>query len=196
MINLLAYKKKDEIKIGKQNVMLLKFLIISVAAVVLVLLLTIGSFAVLRTSRDQATERAEVNQKKIDEYSSKKTEIDTYTANLGVAKTILDEEVDYVKIFLAIGAALPENVIIQQLDVKPENFENGLTMQVYSRTQSSMVSVKDNMQKVPEIFKKVQFSSIDFTQCKDKPGVPLEELPYACEATLNVVFNEKVKGIQ
>jgi len=196
MINLLSYDKKSEIKVGRQNVTLLKALALTGAAALMVSLLSGGAYAVLVTARDQATTRAEANQSKMNEYSNKKAEIDKYTAELGVAKSILDDEVDYVKIFLAIGAALPEDVIIEQLDVKPENFESGLSMLVYSRTQDSMISVKDNMQKVPEIFKNVQFSSLDFSKCKDQPGKPLAATPYACEATLNVVFNEKVKGIQ
>ena len=196
MINLLSYEKQAEIRAGRQNVTLLQFIFIGLASLALVALLLVGSYVVLASTRDQATKRAETNQTKIDSYSKQKAEIDAYKKDLDTAKSILSEEVNYSKIFLAIGSALPNDAIVKELDVKPDNFENGLSMVVYSRTEQSMVSVKDNMQKVPEIFKDVSFSSVDFSSCKDSPDVPIEQTPYACEATLNVVFNEKVKGVQ
>tara|TARA_R100000655_G_scaffold61176_1_gene99585 strand:+ start:44 stop:634 length:591 start_codon:yes stop_codon:yes gene_type:complete len=196
MINLLSYEKQAEIRAGRQNSTLLKLLIISLASLGLIVLLLAGSYAVLVTTRDQATKRAEANQTKINNYSKQKAEIDSYKKDLDMSKEILSKEVNYTSIFLAIGAALPNDAIVEQLDVKPENFDNGLTMVVYSRTREAMVSVKNNMQAVPDIFKDVRFSSVDFSKCKDRPGLPIEQTPYSCEATLDVVFNEKVKGIQ
>ncbi len=194
MINLLAYDKKREIRAGKFNVMSLKFLVISLAGVGLIALLLGLSFIVLTTARDGAVKRAEENATTIGGYSADKQEIQEYASKLSTIATILDSQVYYSKIFLAIGSALPNDAIIRELSVKPDNFTTGLQLTVYSRTKESMVKVKDNMQKVPDIFSNVQFSSVNFEDCEDRPDLPLENTPYSCEATLQVTFNEKVKG--
>jgi hypothetical protein len=196
MINLISYDKKAEIKAGRQNVTFLNLLFITAAAIILVSVLLGVSFAALVTGRDAATKRVEENQNKVASYNTDKERISKYVEQLSTTKSILDKEVNYSQILLAIGSSLPQDAIIQNLSIEPANFDNSLSMVVYSRTRDSMISVKNNMQKKPDIFSDVQFESVDFEKCTDSPDKPREKTSYDCEATLRVVFNKKVKGVQ
>lgn len=196
MINLISYNKKAEIKAGRQNVTFLNLLFITVGSIVLVSILLGVAYAALVNGRDSASQRATASQKKIDGYSSQNAEITRYVSQLGIAKQVLSQQVNYSNIFLAIGSSLPKDAIVQELRIEPSNFDSSLSMTVYSRTKESMISVKKNMQAKPDIFADVQFQSVDFQKCSDSPDKPLDQTAYDCIATLKVVFNKKVKGIQ
>ncbi len=189
MINLLPDAKKAEIRAGRVNVTLVKFIIMTLSAAALCGILLSLAYFVLVQARDETARKAVDSTQKLANYSADKQAIQAFTSNIDGAKKIIDKQISYSRIFIAIGHALPRDAVVDTLNIAPENFSTGLTMQVHSRTKEAMVEVKNNMQKNPEVFKDVSFESVDFESCKNNGS-------YSCTATLHVIFNEKVRGQQ
>lgn len=160
MINLLSYDKKNEIRAGKANVIILKYIFISLAAAILLGLIIAGAYITLELSRENAQNRINQNSTEIAKYEVVKTRAETFRANLATAKQIIDNEIAYSSAYIKIAQVIPAGVVIDTLDLNSTSPGSSMTFTARANSSDSALALKSSFQDHPEIFSNVYFDSI------------------------------------
>jgi len=186
MINLLPYDKRSEIKAGALNTRLVRYVIILLVASAVVMSLTGVAYVTLVSERTQADQKSNDSKEKLSKLEENRAKLDEFKKDLATAKSSSDVQVNYSKIFTAIGSALPQGAVIDQLDINPSTIGQGISMTINARNKRVISSLKQNMQNNPAVFESVSYQFVNFDSCSTTQAV------YKCEANLNVTFNESV----
>lgn len=171
MINLMPDAEKMEIRAGKVNVVLVRYIIIIVLAFSFLVLLLIGSYLLLRQNKASAQQVIDANAAKAQVYSSTKQQVDALSTSLTQAKTILDKEILYSKVLTNIGQQMPAGTVIDKLTLSSASFTGTpTTIRAYAKTSADVVALREKFQSSP-YFTNVSFDSISDTSggIKDYP---------------------------
>ncbi len=161
MINLLPDSHKNEIRAGRTNVLLVRYMMMLLSAVVVISGLVIGSYIVLNSTRDSAQLKVDENEKDVSKYQSVKLRAESFRSDLTTAKTILDQSVSFTKLTYAIADTLPANVVLDTLVLDPKTFGTKMTINANARTFSDASKLKDAFSRNQQLFSGVQLLSID-----------------------------------
>ncbi len=185
MINLLPDERKAEIRAGRTNVLLLRYIFISLSAVVVLGGLLVGSYVVLDGAKQGAQLKVSENQSRVSAYNDVRSQADSFRADLATAKTVLDDDTSFTELIYKIADIIPRNVVLDDLNLDPATFGSDTTMTASAKTFTDAGRLKDAFTKNGEIFSKVQIQSLS----SDDSSAQTE---YPVKITLKVVIN---KGI-
>lgn len=181
MINLLPYEHKQEIRAGRTNVLLIRYILILIAAAIVLSGLTIGTYLTLNSTKANAEIKVAENQTRVNEYQSIKTQADSFRADLATAKSILDSNVSFSKLIYKIAETVPRNVILSDLALDPKSFGSSLTMTASAKTFNDATKLKDSFIKNDQIFSNVQLQTIRSETTDDA---------YPVKVNISVVINK------
>ena len=170
MINLLPPKVKREIIAGRSNVILWRYCVVSLILGFLLIVATAGIYFIMahtRTTARQAIEtgnRRALHQKVQQDYES-------FSANLKIAKAILDKDVRYSKVALKIAQAMPSGTILQTLTLDSKKLGTPMTINARGKTYGDALRLKDSFQQ-SSLFKDVNLASA-VAEKENKDGYPI-----------------------
>jgi Tfp pilus assembly protein PilN len=160
MINLLPTDSKEEIRAARTNLILVRYIIILVAAVAFIMGAMYATYAVLGFTKQNSEQIIESNDVKADVYSTTKAQVDTLSASLAQTKLLFDEEVKYSKVFVNIAQSMPAGTVFGKIALTDASFKGSpTTAKVYAKTSADAVMLRQNFQKSP-MFTNVTFQSI------------------------------------
>ena len=182
MINLLPDDKKTEIRAGRVNVILLNYIVMSIAAACLLGLIVLGAYVTLTLSRANAQDR--VNSSNVDaaKYADTQREADEFRSNLSTAKQITSNQTIYSKLLVEIAQITPSGVVLDSLDLNPSSFGSQALLSAHAKTYSDALKLKTTFQDNSGIFSDVHFSSI-------QTGDSTNEA-YPVSISLSVIINK------
>jgi hypothetical protein len=180
MINLLPYEYKQEIRAGRTNVLLVRYIMILIAGAIVLSGLTVGTYFTLNSTKQNAEIKVAENQSRVNEYQSVKIQADSFRADLATAKNILDNNVSFSKLIYKIAETVPRNVILSDLALDPKTFGSSLTMTASAKTFSDATKLKDSFIKNDQIFSNVQLQTIRSESTEDT---------YPVKVNISVVIN-------
>jgi len=189
MINLLSDDKKAEIRAGRMNVILLRFITITGGGMVLLAFIVIGAYVTLRYTHDQVNTHVQQNATDEAAYQSTKTEAQTYRDNLSTAKDILNKGTNYSALIVKIANAVPSGVVLDSLSLSAETIGQPITLNAHARSLSAAKALKANFSKHPELFSNVSFNQIDNGSSGDSSGSSND---YPISITLALTINKAV----
>lgn len=181
MINLLPDTYKQEIRAARVNVILLRYIIIMLCAVVVLAGLMTGAFVVLNTSRTSAETKVAENQQRVSDYASIKTRADSFRADLSTAKTILDSNVSFTKLIYRIAGIVPPNVVLDGLTLDPKVLGSETTVNAEAKTFADATKLKNALNQNSDIFSGVQLQSVTIGD---------NATPYPVKIVLSVTINK------
>ncbi len=186
MINLLSDEKKSEIRAGRLNVILLRFITITGGGMVLLAFIVIGAYITLRYTHDQVESRMKQNSADEIAYESTKTQAQEYRNNLATAKQILDQGTNYSSLVLKIARAVPSGVVLDSLTLNSTTIGQPMTLGAHAKSINAAKSLKKSFSDRPDLFSNVSFDQInngsdDSSSSKD--GYPVS-------ITLSLVINK------
>jgi len=150
MINLMPDETKKEIRAARVNVMLARYIFVIIAAFLFLVMLLAGSYVVLTQTKQSAQLLIDSNDTKAAVYSTTKAQVDTLSASLSEARTILDQEILYSKVLANIGQQLPEGTVIGSLNITSANFSGTpLNIDAYAKTNEGAVALREKFQTSP-----------------------------------------------
>lgn len=161
MINLLSDAKKHEINAGRVNTIILSYIFMTLAGFVILGLLSAGVYVTLSVTRNDAQKRVSSNQADIAQYQPVQDQANAFRTNLTTAKQILDKEVVYSKLILKIASAVPQGVILDNLNLSPDTIGKPITIQASARSYDAALALKSKFQDQPDLFSDVHFDSIN-----------------------------------
>ena len=184
MINLLPNEHKSEIRAGRANVILVRYIVIMISAVVVLGGLLVGSYVVLNSTQVNAESRVAENQQQVAQYQDVRVQADAFRSDLAVAKTVLDSEVSFSKLIYKIAAIVPSGVILSDLTLDPKNFGSSVTMSANAKTFDDATKLRDAFEGSQDVFSSVQLKTIR----SDDGGTSQEGYPV--QVSLSVVINK------
>ncbi|MBC7512346.1 hypothetical protein H7142_01640 [Candidatus Saccharibacteria bacterium] len=182
MINLLPYDHKQEIKAGRTNVLLVRYIGILVVAAAVLGGLVVGSYYTINTTKTDAESKVAENQSRAQEYEPVKAQADSFRTDLATAKNILDNKVSFSKLIYKIADTVPRNVILGDLTLDPKTFGSSVTMTASAKSFDDAAKLKDSFIKNDQIFSNVKLQTI-------QSGVTTGE-QYPVKVSLSVVINK------
>lgn len=120
----------------------------------------------LLLSADKARNEAMIvdNQQKATGYSTVTDEANKFRANLAISKYILDKQIPYSSLVLAIAQALPPTATIDGLSISQATFGVPTSLVVQTDSSATAIQVKTQLQEAmyndKRIFSDVSFESI------------------------------------
>ncbi|MFZ1360603.1 MAG: PilN domain-containing protein [Candidatus Saccharimonadales bacterium] len=160
MINLLPDNNKKELHAARMNVVLLRYNILTVSAVVILLLIVGGFYAYLVTTKTQAEAANSANQEKVAEYNSTKQDAAEYRQNLATAKQILNNQVNYSSLVFRITELLPKGTVLDNVNLSAQDFGNQMTITAHAKDYAAVSQLKQNFEQ-STVFDNVFFQNIN-----------------------------------
>ena len=179
MINLLPLEEKRQLKAARTNTLLIRYNVFMLCAV-LFLGLSVGiTYFYLSGAKASSEAIIGENTAKVSNFASVQTEAQLFRNNLSTAKQILNSEVTYSKVMLAIAALLPSGTTLDKLSLDVSTFGTPTVLSAQAKDYESALKLKDSFEKSP-LFSDVSFQSI----------VASSNISYPYAVTLNVTFKK------
>lgn len=176
MINLLPPDEKKQIRAARVNVVLVRYNILIVAAVLFLTSAVGFAYFFLENSRQLAENIIEENVTKAGSYAKIKADADAFNAEVAGAKSILDSQTSYAKAALAISSRLPEGTALSKLELTEQSFSTPLLLTINIRDEQAAAQLLSNFSSSP------LFSNV----AKGKISVGSGSYPYTMELTVTM----------
>lgn len=160
MINLLPYDYKKEIRAGRANTILMRYISILSIGVVILGGIFGGAYVVIYGAHQNALATVEANQAQEAEFAAVRERANSFRSDLATAKTILDKQVIYSKIIYDIADAVPSGIVLDSVELSPETLGSSVTLSASARTNSDAIKLKDEFTKQASLFTDVKLISI------------------------------------
>lgn len=147
MINLLPQNNLRQLKASRQNTILMRYLILSLISLAAVVLIFGITFIFLKAAEHNGNTTAEKNEQQLASYQNVKKAAAEYEANLKTAKLLLDKNIPYTNALLNIAAAIPENTILQSLNLSPESIKTPVTLNARAASYEDGIKLRDSLSK-------------------------------------------------
>jgi len=186
MINLLPTDMKAEIRAARTNIILLRYIGITLLALIFALALLYVSYVTLTQTKDGAQQVIDSNEAKAGVYSDTKSQVDSLSASLSGAKSILDEEVLYSKVLTNIAQQMPAGTVIDSMELSPSSFGAApVTLKVYAKKTEDTTALREKFQTSP-LFTNVNFQSVS----ESGDGIP----GYPVSVTMTLTLNKAARS--
>lgn len=172
MINLLPHEEQSQLRAARTNVLLLRYNILLLSAVAFIILAVGVTYIQLTNTKTLAETDIAQNNSKSSSFIPIENQAAQFRTNLGTAKQILDREVTYTKVVLAIAKVLPSGVILDTLSLDSQTFGTATTLVAHAKDYSRALALKDSFQK-STLFTDVHFESIATGEGATNPNYPV-----------------------
>ena len=172
MINLLANDRKAEIIAARVNVILLRYIGITILAFLFVCGAFYLSRSLLTDTMKSATELIETNDTKAGVYAETEQQVQALSSQLNEARTALDQEVRYSKVLVTIGQLTPAGTILGKVTLNNAAFTGTpVEIKAYAKSATEATLLQTQYQNSP-LFSQVILQGTDATGGID--GYPIE----------------------
>lgn len=146
MINLLPIEIKRQIRAGRTNTALIRYIVFLGISVAFLISACFMSYLILTSSKTAAEKLITINQSKNSSTSVITGQANSIIASLTTAKDILDQQTNYSDIITGIGAVLPSGIILDSLSLTNDTIGMPITLRAHARTTDDVASLKTNFQ--------------------------------------------------
>jgi Tfp pilus assembly protein PilN len=171
VINLLPHEEQRQLRAARTNVLLFRYNLLLLGAVAFLIIAVSTTYIYLTNTKDLAQLNITQNNDKSSSFIPIKNQADQFRTNLATAKQILDREVTYTKVVLAIAKVLPSGVVLENLNLDSQTFGTATTLVAHAKDYSRALALKESFQ-TSNLFSDVHFESIatgDSTSNADYP---------------------------
>jgi len=164
MINLLPQNLKQDYIYARKNVVLKKYIIISLVGLIgLVIITTFGLISYQKAYKNNQKQIATLtNQLQHENIASTNQKIQNFTTTFRLVTKALSQEILFSKLITAIGAAMPPNTALTGLSLN--NTSNGINLTAKATSYNSATQIQVNLSDPKRhLFKNVDIISINNT---------------------------------
>lgn len=160
MINLLPDEAKKQLRAARTNVILSRYTFIVLIAAAFLGLAIAGSYVLLTQTRTSAEQLIAANDTKAEVFSETQQKVATLSADLGEARTILDQQVSYSAVLRALGENMPEGTVIDEVELNQASFGGTpISITLYATSSEATVAVGESLQ-ASGVFGSVNIESV------------------------------------
>lgn len=171
MINLLPEDDKRQLNAARTNTLLVRYNIALIAAIAFAGLAMAIVYFYLNTAMATSRQTISDNEAKATGYAAIQSEASVFRSNLAIAKQILDAEVAYTKVAVAIAGLMPTGTVLDKLNLDSSTFGTPTVLTAQAKSYDSALALKDAFQK-SSLFSDVHFQSITTGGTGEANGYP------------------------
>lgn len=149
MINLLPADDKKQLRAARTNVLLLRYNLMIVFALVFLGLAIGFAYFYLMSSAKAAESTLADNTAKEGTYREVKTEAEVFRSELSNAKSIFDNQISYTTAIVNIAKLLPDGTALDKLSLDETSFTTPLVLTVNITNEQAAAQLIKNFQKSP-----------------------------------------------
>jgi len=185
MINLLPTEDQRQLAAARTNTLLLRYTILLGVFVVVLVMEILAVYVVVNIGKTQNQSTISENDAKAASYASVKQQADTFRSNLATAKYILDKQVPYTTLMLALSQNLPSGAVLDKIAIDPATFGTPTTLTVRTTSYDKAIAVKTSLQNA-KVGDTALFTSVSFDSVSS--GDAQSQYPYT--AVFNVTYSK------
>lgn len=175
MINLLPDERKQNMRAARMNVVLLRYNLFTLAAIIIVAIVCLGFYIILKTDQSNALSTSRTNSTQEAAFGDVKKAADNYRNNLTVAKQILNNSISYTDVIVAITKLLPKGVVLDSINLKAADFGQQTTFSAHAANYTAAIQLKQNFQS-SKVFTNVFFQTLTDANV-GTAGIPDQQYP-------------------
>ena len=169
MINLLSDDNKKEIRAGRANVIILNYLLLTLAATGILFVIIAVAYFTLSQMRAGAQQRVDQSILASAAYSDTQQSAKEFRDNLATAKQIIDKEITYSALVLKIAETIPSGVYLESLSLSAETAGTPTVFTARARNVDRALALKSSLENHPELYSDIYFQTV--TRGEDEQGV-------------------------
>ena len=151
MINLLPPKLQKEIRAARSNTLLLRYVILLVAALGFLLIALVATYLSLSTTATQADATKKENEQKATGFTETQAAASKLRGDLATAKTLFEGETRYSLALVRLSNLLPEGAALDSLQLSPSSFTESMALTVRIRNQQTAEALQNNFMSSPYV---------------------------------------------
>ena len=182
MINLLPPLYHRQLIASRANTLLARYVVLSLLLIIVMIAEMTAVYLFLSSSKAQSEAAISENDQKTAKYSEVQTQAEQFRTDLVTAKTILDTQVPYTKIFRTVADLMPDGVILNHLTIDPSTFGTPTNLDIRARTYQAAIAFHTTLNN-SNVLSNVSFRTVSF-DAQDKTGYP-------SSSTLSVTFKKE-----
>lgn len=171
MINLLPQDEKRQLYAARTNTLLVRYNIALIAAIAFASVAMAVVYFYLNTTMATSRQTISDNEAKATGYAAVQSEATLFRSNLTIAKQILDAEVAYTKVAVAIAGLMPAGTVLDKLNLDSSTFGTPTVLTAQAKSYDNALALKDAFQK-SSLFSDVHFQSITTGGSGEASGYP------------------------
>lgn len=183
MINLLPPAYKKELRAARVNVTLRRYIIFQVIAVAVLAVIVTATFFLISMIKTNAEAEIASNEARAISYQKVEADAKQFQNNLVTAKAILDNEVRYTAVLLAISKNIPSGVVMSDLTLDAKTFGQPTSLSAQAKSYEDVLRLKKNFEE-STIFTDVHLETV--TREED------DAAPYPVTVQINVTIKKEI----
>ncbi len=183
MINLLSDEAKRNLRAGRLNVLLLRYVMfLGTASLFIVAVFGVG-YLLTAAERSAASQELAANQQALAGYQQTKQEAQAFSDNLKTAKIILSNETVFSDLIVQIARTIPPNVVLTSLSLSTDNLGKQITINARTKDTETPLALKAALENSP-LFSNVNILTIAKPSPADQ--VPNFRIPREFPVTVTI----------
>lgn len=178
MINLLSNDYKQELRAARRNVILMNYVFTLIMLIVLIASSYAIGYFLLHQQEQVSRQRVAELVPQRSEFKDVIERANTYSKDLSIARSILQNEFFYSDFMTLIAKTLPANTVMTSLNISASEVTKPVTVEVSTKSYQDFVAIKNALQN-SRFFSDTKILVVDF--------VP--EASYSYKGTMETTFN-------
>lgn len=151
MINLLPPVQQKEIRAAYANVLLLRYALLLVGAIVFLMVAFGITYLSLAQTSQRADETKQQNEQQASGYAQTQAVATKLRSDLSSAKSLFDNEVLYSKVLVRFSGLLPSGSSVESLQLSDDIFTEPATINVFIQNKAAAEALERNFAASPYI---------------------------------------------
>lgn len=160
---------RKQLAAARTNTLLLRYTVLLGVFIVVLVIEIIGVYIVMNIGKSQNEATITDNESKAVGFAKTQQQATMFESNLATAKYILDKQVPYTDIILALSHSLPAGASINTFTINPTSFGTPTTLSVTTSSYEAAINVKASLQ-AGEMNGKKLFSDVSFVSVSKVEG--------------------------
>lgn len=160
MINLLPKSKQKEVRAAYGNTLLLRYVILSTAALLFLAVALFITYVVLTREINHAEVKRQENEQRAAGYVETRKAAIQLRSDLVSAKTLFDNEVRYSKLLTRFSQLLPNGAAISELELNQQSLKQPVNIDIKINSREAVETLEKNFNNSPYI-KSISLGSIN-----------------------------------
>ncbi len=179
MINLMPSDEKRQIRAGRVNVILMRYIIISVCTFVFLLMAIGFAYYILTSVKQSADNLLSNSHTQALATSNASTQLRQFQNSLGQAQYSFSTDLNYTNALSRIAALMPSGVVLSSLSLDATSFGTPTTIQAIAKTNAGISDFQAKLQSSP------YFSGVSLESITSTSGDPAYPVSASIAATIN-----------
>lgn len=180
MINLLPPKAKKELRAGRANRLLLRYLLLLAGFAIILLMVTGFVYLYLQSIANAEKQKMADIESSSQELLARESDIQQFQSNLATAKQILSKQTNYSAVLLRVAQVIPSGVTLNSLTLDRTLAGTPVKLEVQATSETRLQAFKNALNE-SEYFDQAYYDN-----------VVRQEGEYQYSTTLTVTFKQEL----